>query len=94
MSTIEFTRAHNIELSKGKNLLLNIAQRLAKQYAGSYTEHSSGVVFTAPGVKGTIELTCSTVVVHAKLGLLMRPFKSAIEQLFHQEIDQALASTV
>ena len=93
MSTIEFTRAHNVELSKGKNLLLKIAQRLAKQYAGSYTENAAGVVFSAPGVNGTIELTPNTVVVRAKLGLLMRPLKSAIEQLFHQEIDQALASS-
>lgn len=93
MSTIEFTRAHNVELSKGKNLLLNIAQRLAKQYAGSYTENAAGVIFSAPGVNGTIELTSNTVVVRAKLGLLMRPLKSAIEQLFHHEIDQALASS-
>lgn len=93
MSTIEFIRAHNVEMSKGKTLLLNIAQRLAKQYAGSYTENASGVVFSAPGVNGTIELTPTTVVVRAKLGLLMRPLKTAIEQLFHQEIDQALASS-
>lgn len=90
MSTIEFTRTHNVEFSKGKNLLLTIAQRLAKQYAGTYTEHPSGMVFSAPGVNGTIELTATTVVVRAKLGLLMRPLKSAIEQLFHQEIDHAL----
>lgn len=93
MSTIEFTRTHNVDFSKGKNLLLTIAQRLAKQYAGTYTENASGVVFSAPGVKGTIELTAHSVVVRAKLGLLMRPLKSAIEQLFHQEIDQALASS-
>lgn len=90
MSTIEFTRSHTVALPKGRELLRSIAERLAKQYAGSYTEHEYGVSFTAPGVNGRIELTPTTVVVHAKLGLLMRPLKSAIEHLFHTEIDRAL----
>lgn len=90
MSTIEFMRSHTVALPKGRELLKSIAERLAKQYAGSYTEHEFGVSFTAPGVNGSIELTSTTVVVRAKLGLLMRPLKSAIEQLFHAEIDRAL----
>lgn len=90
MSIIEFTRPHNVDIAKGRLLLKNIAERLAEKYAGSYTENPSGVSFSAPGVSGTIELTATTVVVRAKLGLLMRPLKSAIEQLFHSEIDQAL----
>lgn len=92
MSTIEITRSHNVELDRGKELLQKIAQRLAKQYSGSYSHNPLGLTFSAPGVSGSIELTSTTVVIRAKLGLLMRPLKSTIENLFQSEIDQALVS--
>lgn len=90
MSTIKIVRPHTIDISQGKELLRSIAVRLSEQYSGSFQENAEGVVFKAAGVTGEIVLSATDVCVTAKLGLLMRPLKSAIEQLFHTEIDNAL----
>lgn len=91
MSQIDITRAHSVSLKKGKVLLKDIADKLAKDYGGSYTENAEGLDFEGPGISGTIVVDTVSIRVVAKLGLLMRPIKGVIEKQIHSEIDAALA---
>ena len=41
-------------------------------------------------MKGQLEITDSNFHVHLELGMMLRPFKSRIEQEIHSQLDQIL----
>jgi putative polyhydroxyalkanoate system protein len=43
--------------------------------------------FKRSGVKGQLDLSSDDIHVHLELGLMLRPFKSRIEQEIHSQLD-------
>lgn len=90
MSEINIERSHNLSLENSRKLLIDFAEKLKEQYKGSYTETDEGMTFKAPGVEGQVILTDTSISVKAKLGLLLRAFKSKFETEINEGIDNAI----
>ena len=46
--------------------------------------------FKRSGVKGHLNITPTDLHIHLELGLMLRPFKSRIEQEIHSQLDQII----
>lgn len=90
MSKIDITRTHALPIEQGRTVLKKFAEELTGKYGGSYNETDEGLTFKGPGIEGQIVLDPRVVNIKAKLGLLMGPFKSAIEQQINEKMDEVL----
>lgn len=90
MSKIDITRPHALPIEQGRTVLKKFAEELTSKYGGSYNETDEGLTFKGPGIEGQIVLDPRIVNIKAKLGLLMGPFKSAIEQQINEKMDEVL----
>jgi len=90
MSKIDITRNHTLSVDQGRKVLKKFAEELTGKYGGSYSETDEGLTFKGPGIEGQIFLDPRVVKIKAKLGLLMGPFKSAIEQQINEKMDEVL----
>lgn len=90
MSKIDISRDHTLSIEQGRKVLKKFAEELTGKYGGSYSETDEGLTFKGPGIEGQITLDQRVVNIKAKLGLLMGPFKGAIEQQIHEKMDEVL----
>lgn len=90
MSKIDISRDHTLSIEQGRKVLKKFAEELTGKYGGSYSETPEGLTFKGPGIEGQITLDQRVVNIKAKLGLLMGPFKGAIEQQINEKMDEVL----
>lgn len=93
MSKIDISRNHTLPVEQGRKVLKKFAEELTSKYGGSYSETTEGLTFKGPGIEGQITLDQRVVNLKAKLGLLMGPFKGAIEQQINEKMDEVFANT-
>ncbi|MCL7943304.1 MULTISPECIES: polyhydroxyalkanoic acid system family protein [unclassified Marinobacter] len=90
MSVIDVHRAHSLDKDHARQAAETLAQDLSKQFDVNYQWEGDHLSFKRSGVKGHLNLTESDLHIHLELGLMLRPFKSRIEQEIHSQLDQIL----
>lgn len=88
MSTIDIRRAHTLDPSHARQAAETLAEDLSRQFDVDYHWEGDVLRFRRSGVKGQLTLSDSQLHVQLELGMLLRPFKSRIEQEIHSQLDQ------
>lgn len=88
MSTIDVRRNHTLDESHAREAAESLAQDLSRQFDVDYQWDGDLLRFKRSGVKGHMDLSPDTIHVHLELGLMLRPFKSRIEQEINSQLDQ------
>lgn len=90
MSVIDIHRAHSLDKSHARDAAETLAQDLSKQFDVNYQWEGDLLKFKRSGVKGQLDISESDLHIRLELGLMLRPFKSRIEQEIHSQLDQII----
>jgi len=72
-------RHHDLGLTKARHLAETMAQRLQRDYDGSFIWRGDELHFSRTGVSGWVGVTNDRVEVRVELGFLLRPLRGRIE---------------
>ena len=92
MSVIDVHRAHTMDKENARQAAETLAEDLSRQFDVNYQWEGDVLRFKRSGVKGQLNITADDLHVHLELGMLLRPFKSRIEQEIHSQLDQIITA--
>jgi len=81
---------HTLEEEHAREAAENLAKDLAEQFEVNYQWDGDLLRFKRSGVKGQLEISHADLHIHLELGMMLRPFKSRIEQEINSQLDQML----
>lgn len=90
MSVIDVHRTHTLDKSHAREAAETLARDLSSQFQIEYQWEGDRLAFKRSGAKGHLNITSDELYVHLELGMLLRPFKSRIEQEIHGQLDRIL----
>ncbi|QSP95134.1 polyhydroxyalkanoic acid system family protein [Marinobacter salinisoli] len=90
MSVIDVHRPHALDREHAREVAETLAQDLSQQFDVNYRWDGDVMEFKRSGVKGHLNISPSDLHVHLELGMLLRPFKSRIEQEINSQLDQII----
>ncbi|MBJ6136791.1 polyhydroxyalkanoic acid system family protein [Marinobacter litoralis] len=88
MSVIDIHRAHELDKEHARDAAETLAKDLSQKFDLNYLWEGDQLKFKRSGVKGQLNIAESDLHIHLELGLMLRPFKSRIEQEIHTQLDQ------
>ncbi|KPQ29775.1 MAG: putative polyhydroxyalkanoic acid system protein [Marinobacter excellens HL-55] len=90
MSVIDIHRAHTLDKEHAREAAETLAKDLSKQFDVNYQWEGDLLRFKRSGVKGQLDIAENDLHIRLELGLMLRPFKSRIEQEIHSQLDQII----
>ena len=90
MSVIDIHRAHSLDKEHAREAAETLAKYLSKQFDVNYQWEGDLLKFKRSGVKGQLDISENDLHIRLELGLMLRPFKSRIEQEIHSQLDQII----
>jgi putative polyhydroxyalkanoate system protein len=90
MSVIDIHRAHSLDKEHAREAAETLAKDLSKQFDVNYQWGGDLLKFKRSGVKGQLDISENDLHIRLELGLMLRPFKSRIEQEIHSQLDQII----
>ncbi|RBW48950.1 polyhydroxyalkanoic acid system family protein [Marinobacter sp. F3R11] len=90
MSVIDVHRTHSLDKDHALEAAESLAQDLSSQFDVNYQWEGDHLTFKRSGAKGHLNITGEDLHVHLELGMLLRPFKSRIEQEINSQLDKIL----
>ncbi|AOY89866.1 poly(3-hydroxybutyrate) depolymerase [Marinobacter salinus] len=90
MSVIDIHRPHTLDKEHARGVAETLAQDLSRQFDVNYEWEGDVLRFKRSGVKGHLTIDHADMHVHLELGMLLRAFKSRIEQEIHSQLDQII----
>ncbi|KAE8545908.1 MULTISPECIES: polyhydroxyalkanoic acid system family protein [Marinobacter] len=90
MSVIDIHRAHSLDKEHAREAAETLAKDLSKQFDVNYQWEGDLLKFKRSGVKGQLDISEHDLHIRLELGLMLRPFKSRIEQEIHSQLDQII----
>lgn len=88
MSAIDIRRSHALDKEHARSAAESLAKDLSKQFDLTSQWDGDVLRFKRSGVKGQLTIDHSDLHMHLELGMLLRPFKSKIEQEIHSQLDE------
>ena len=90
MSVIDVRRPHTLEKEHARQAAETLARDLSSQFDVHYQWEGDQLKFKRSGVKGHLNITPTELHIRLELGMMLRPFKSRIEQEIHSQLDQII----
>ena len=90
MSVIDVHRPHTLDQEHARQAAESLAKDLSSQFDVHYEWEGVHLKFKRSGVKGHLNITPTDLHIHLELGMMLRPFKSRIEQEIHSQLDQII----
>lgn len=90
MSVIDIHRAHSLDKEHARQAAETLAKDLSKQFDVNYQWEGDLLKFKRSGVKGQLDISENDLHIRLELGLMLRPFKSRIEQEIYSQLDQII----
>lgn len=91
MADIEIEREHSMSPESLKARLNSMEEKLRDRYGVQLVWRGDSADVKGTGVTGEVTVGESRVSVRLKLGFLVRPFASKIQETMEKQIDRALA---
>ncbi|MBL8259095.1 MAG: polyhydroxyalkanoic acid system family protein [Candidatus Competibacteraceae bacterium] len=88
MSHIAIHRAHRLNPEQVRQATEEFIARLAERYEITYHWQGDSLYFERTGIGGQIDLEPGAIRINARLGFLLAPLKSVLEQEIHQRLDE------
>ena len=93
MATIHVRKKHKLGHAQARKTAEKLAKKLAAEYNAKYAWKGDDLEFKSTGVNGQLHIKDDEVAIDVNLGMMMRPFKSKIEQGLRAELDAILDDT-
>lgn len=90
MSVIDVHRPHTLDKEHAIQAAETLAKDLSSQFDVDYQWQGDQLKFKRSGVKGHLNITPTDPHIQLELGMMLRPFKSRIEQEIHSQLDQII----
>ncbi|GGC62617.1 polyhydroxyalkanoic acid system family protein [Marinobacter halophilus] len=90
MSVIDIHRAHSMDKVHAREAAETLAKDLSEQFDVNYQWEGDLLKFKRSGVKGQLDIAENDLHIRLELGLMLRPFKSRIEQEIQSQLDQII----
>lgn len=87
MTDISITRDHNLQKSQVRDRVQELIDKLVNKHGGSYNWNGDRAEYRFSGIQADLGFDDNQLQVEVRLGLLMKAFKSVIEQ----EIEEYMA---
>ncbi|HEY8587066.1 MAG TPA: polyhydroxyalkanoic acid system family protein [Rhodanobacter sp.] len=91
MPTIDIRRAHKLSLPEARAVIDQVAARMREKFGIDGRWQDDTLLFSRPGISGSIAVGKETIQVRAELGLLLTPLKPMIEQEIGRKLDEHFA---
>ncbi|WP_372964641.1 polyhydroxyalkanoic acid system family protein [Marinobacter sp.] len=88
MSVIDIHRAHALDKAHARDAAETLAKDLSQKFDVNYLWEGDLLKFRRSGVKGHLDIAETDLHIRLELGMMLRPFKSRIEQEIHSQLDQ------
>lgn len=92
MSEIKYKRMHHLSLKEAKKVAQKAADDLAREYDLASEWEGNTLHFHRSGVNGHMHVSEDAIDLNVRLGILLRPFKSAFERHIERNLDTLLAA--
>lgn len=90
MAVIDVHRPHSLDKEHAREAAETLAKDLSQQFDVNYQWDGDVLRFKRSGVKGQLNIDHADLHIHLELGMMLRPFKSRIEQEIHSQLDQII----
>ena len=88
MSTISISRPHSLGLDGARCAADDVADQLRREFGVTTRRDGDTVWVEGRGVTGRLDATADRVDVHARLGLMARPFRNLLRREIETELDR------
>ncbi|MGB7298593.1 MAG: polyhydroxyalkanoic acid system family protein [Burkholderiaceae bacterium] len=91
MASLTFERPHQLGLKPARDRMQRLADEMADQYRLKSEWQGDVLVFSRPGIQGRIEVTDRSILLQAKLGVMLSAFRPRIESSLSENFDAYFA---
>ncbi|KZC35686.1 MULTISPECIES: polyhydroxyalkanoic acid system family protein [Rhodanobacter] len=88
MPKIDIRRPHQLPIAEARAVVDLVAARMREKFGMDGRWLDDTLLFSRPGVSGSIAVGKETIQVKAELGLLLGPLKGMIEQEIQRKLDE------
>ena len=92
MSTIRFRRSHDLGAEGARDIAEQVVADLETRYGGTHHWEGSVLHFERGGISGSLTVSDDAIELELTLGLVMQPFRSSIESVVAERLDELLSS--
>ncbi len=88
MPKIDIHRPHQLPISEARAVVDKVAARMQEKFGmGSHWQDDT-LLFSRPGVSGSITVGSDAIHVKAELGLMLAPLKGMVEQEIRRKLEE------
>lgn len=91
MPKIDIRRPHQLSIAEARAVVDQVAARMHEKFGMDGRWLDDTLLFSRPGVSGSIAVGSDAVQVKAELGLMLTPLKGMIEQEIRRKLDEHFA---
>ena len=91
MPKIDIRRPHQLPIAEARAVVDQVAARMHEKFGMDGRWQGDTLLFSRPGVSGSIAVGSDAIQVKAELGLLLAPLKGTVEQEIRRKLDEHFA---
>ncbi|HEY8328319.1 MAG TPA: polyhydroxyalkanoic acid system family protein [Rhodanobacter sp.] len=91
MPKIDIRRPHQLSIAEARAVVDQVAARMHEKFGMDGRWQDDTLLFSRPGVSGSIAVGTDAIQVKAELGLMLTPLKGMIEQEIRRKLDEHFA---
>lgn len=91
MPRIDIRRPHQLSVAEARAVVDKVAARMHEKFGMDGRWQDDTLLFSRPGVSGSIAVGSDAIQVKAELGLMLAPLKGMIEQEIQRKLDEHFA---
>ncbi len=91
MPKIDIRRPHQLPIADARAVVEQVAARMHEKFGMDGRWQGDTLLFSRPGVSGSIAVGSDAIQVKAELGLMLAPLKGMVEQEIRRKLDEHFA---
>jgi putative polyhydroxyalkanoate system protein len=91
MPRIDIHRPHQLSIPEARAVIDKVAARMHEKFGMDGRWQDDTLLFSRPGVSGSITVGSDAIQVKAELGLMLAPLKGMVEQEIRRKLDEHFA---
>jgi putative polyhydroxyalkanoate system protein len=91
MPKIDIRRPHQLPIAEARAVVDQVAARMHEKFGMDGRWQGDTLLFSRPGVSGSIAVGSDAIQVKAELGLLLAPLKGMVEREIRRKLDEHFA---
>ncbi|CAM0998833.1 Putative polyhydroxyalkanoic acid system protein [Rhodanobacter sp. Root179] len=88
MPKIDIRRPHQLSIAEARSVVEQVAARMHEKFGMEGRWQDDTLLFSRPGVTGSIAVAGDAIQVKAELGLMLAPLKGMVEQEIRRKLDE------